>query len=334
MHDKSPAAGAPEPTRRVLAFHARTLDEARAAVGRNYYPHRLAQLTTDSDLDMSLRTVQLGPVSVGRLSYGVDVSIHLDELESAYHVNIPMSGGIESEAGGEPDVVTRGRASIYLPHRSTRITRWSADCVVYGIKFDRAYLESELRALLGRPVGKPVTFDPVFDLSSKSGASWLALVRTLAAELDDDSSLLYNELVSSRLVDAVTTGLLLTAAHDSRELLDSPAHAARPRTISRAIDAIHAHPEEPWTVSGLAMLVGVSVRTLQDGFRRYVGVSPLAYLRDVRLERAHEDLIQADPSDVAVTDVAYRWGFQHLGRFALEYRKRYGQPPSKTLTTT
>ncbi|MGW6378083.1 AraC family transcriptional regulator [Rhodococcus sp. NPDC055112] len=334
MHDKSPAAGAPEPTRRVSAFQARTLDEARAAVGGTYYPHRLAQLTTDSDLDMSLRTVQLGPVSVGRLSYGADVRIDLGELESAYHVSIPMSGGIESEAGGESDVVTPGRASIYLPHRSTRITRWSADCVVYGIKFDRAYLESELRALLGRPVGKPVNFDPVLDLSSKAGASWLALVRTLAAELDDDSSLLYNELVSSRLVDAVTTGLLLAANHDSSDILDSPAQAARPRTIGRAIDAIHAHPEDSWTVSRLATLVGVSVRTLQDGFQRYVGVAPLAYLRDVRLERAHEDLIRSNPAVVAVTDVAYRWGFRHLGRFALDYRKRYGQPPSQTLTTT
>ncbi len=334
MQDPSRAAGEPESTPGVLVFEARRLDEARAAVGRTFYPHRLDQLSTDSDLTMSLRTVRLGQLTVGRLSYGAEVSLDFGELESAYHVSIPLSGRIETESGGETNVFTPECACIYLPHHATRITRWSADGVQYGVKFGRDFLEAELRAVLGRPARTPLTFDPVLDLSSKEGAGWLALVKTLAADLDDDSSLLYNHLISSQLVHAVTTGLLLAANHDYRELLLSPAPAARPRTVKRAIDAIHAHPEESWTVSELAQFVGVSVRTLQDGFRRYVGVSPVTYLRDVRLERVHEDLIQADPRHDTVADVAYRWGFWHLGRFAAEYRRRYGQPPSKTLATS
>ncbi|ELB89312.1 AraC family transcriptional regulator, partial [Rhodococcus wratislaviensis IFP 2016] len=185
-----------------------------------------------------------------------------------------------------------------------------------------------------RPARTPVTFDPVLDLSSREGASWLALVRTLTADLDEDHSLLYNPLMSGQLVNALITGLLLAAKHEHRDLLVSPAPAARPRTIKLALDAMHAYPEEAWTVRGLAELVGVSVRTLQDGFARYVGISPVTYLRDLRLERAHQDLIQADARHDAVADVAYRWGFRHLGRFAADYRRRYGQSPSQTLATT
>ncbi|AWK76132.1 hypothetical protein CBI38_31930 (plasmid) [Rhodococcus oxybenzonivorans] len=335
MHEPSRTACDPESARRVLAFEARHLDEARAAVGQMYYPHRLAQLTTDSDLAMSLRTVRLGPLTLGRLSYGAEVSLDFGELENAYHVSIPLSGRVETESGGETNVFTPERACIYLPHRATRITRWSADGIQYGIKFDRDYLEAELRAILGRPPRTPVTFDPVLDLSRREGASWLALVRTLTADLDEDAGLLYNPLMSRPLVQALTTGLLLAANHDHRELLVAPTPApARPRTIKLALDAMHAHPEEPWTVSGLAELVGVSVRTLQDGFARFVGVSPVTYLRDLRLERSHQDLIQADPRHDAVADVAYRWGFRHAGRFSAEYRRRYGQSPSQTLTTT
>jgi len=58
----------------------------------------------------------------------------------------------------------------------------------------------------------------------------------------------------------------------------------------------------------------------------------MLYLRDRRLERAHEDLTDAIPSDgVTVTDVAERWGFHHLGSFAALYRNRWGESPSETL---
>ncbi|WP_368679868.1 AraC family transcriptional regulator (plasmid) [Rhodococcus opacus] len=340
MHDPSRAAGdttgepEPESKRRVSAFDTCRLDEAQAALGQTYYPHRLDQLTTDPDLTMSLRTVRLGPLTLGRLSYGAEVSLDFGELENAYHVSIPLSGRVETQTGRQTNIFTPERACIYLPHQPTRITRWSADGVQYGIKFDRDYLEAELRALLGRPARTPVTFDPVLDLSSREGASWLALVRTLTADLDEDHSLLYNPLMSGQLVNALITGLLLAAKHEHRDLLVSPAPAARPRTIKLALDAMHAYPEEAWTVRGLAELVGVSVRTLQDGFARYVGISPVTYLRDLRLERAHQDLIQADARHDAVADVAYRWGFRHLGRFAADYRRRYGQSPSQTLATT
>ncbi|MEN0134904.1 MAG: AraC family transcriptional regulator [Rhodococcus sp. (in: high G+C Gram-positive bacteria)] len=327
----SEATGAPE-EREVRAFEATDPDHAQAALGRTYFPHRLAQLSTGGHMDMSLHLVELGPLTVGRLSYGVDVSLDLGELGNAYNIAIPLAGRHDTESGGQRHIYTPGQACIYLPHRPTRITRWSADGVQYGIKFDRDYLEAELQGILGRPTRAPVTFDPVLDLGNPKVGSWLALVKTLVADLDKDHSLLYSPLVSRPLVEALTSGLLLSANHDYRESLEARVPAARPRTVKAAVDAMHAHPEESWTVRTLAELVGVSVRTLQDGFARYVGDAPMAYLRGIRLERAHEDLVTADPRCNSVSDIAYRWGFRHLGRFSVEYRKRYGQPPSATLT--
>jgi AraC-like DNA-binding protein len=325
------AAGAPA-EREVRAFEATDPDHAQAALGRTYFPHRLDQLGTGGNMDMALHLVELGPLTVGRLSYGVEVSLDLGELGNAYNVAIPLAGRHETESAGQTHIFAPGRACIYLPHRPSRIAHWSADGVQYGIKFDRDYLERELQGILGHPTRGPVTFDPVLDLSNPHVSSWLALVKTLVADLDKDHSVLYSPLVSRPLVEALTSGLLLATNHDYRDLLDTRVPAARPRTVKAALDALHAHPEETWTVRALADLVGVSVRTLQDGFSRYVGASPMAYLRGLRLERAHEDLLAADPRYDAVSDIAYRWGFRHLGRFSVEYRKRYGQPPSATLT--
>lgn len=57
-------------------------------------------------------------------------------------------------------------------------------------------------------------------------------------------------------------------------------------------------------------------------------MSPMQYLRGVRLDRAREDL-QAGVG--TVSDIAYQWGFTNLGRFARAYRERFGELPSDTL---
>lgn len=58
----------------------------------------------------------------------------------------------------------------------------------------------------------------------------------------------------------------------------------------------------------------------------------MAYLREIRLDRVHAELSTADPSTgVTVTDIAYRWGFLHLARFAQAYKQKFGELPSATL---
>lgn len=75
----------------------------------------------------------------------------------------------------------------------------------------------------------------------------------------------------------------------------------------------------------------MSLRTLQEAFRSHVGMSPMAYVYDVRLQRAHDQLRVSAPGSTTVSAVAHRWGFVHLGRFARRYRERFGEAPSHTL---
>jgi transcriptional regulator GlxA family with amidase domain len=89
---------------------------------------------------------------------------------------------------------------------------------------------------------------------------------------------------------------------------------------------------EPVSVADMAAAAGVSLRTLQDRFRIHLRTTPSAHLRRVRLDRVHQDLLRiADGSaSGTVAEVATRWGFTHLSRFAAYYREAYGQVPSRT----
>ena len=83
------------------------------------------------------------------------------------------------------------------------------------------------------------------------------------------------------------------------------------------------------TVGELAVHAHVSVRSLEEGFQRYLGTTPMAYLRRVRLTRIHAEVFSADPVEQTVAAVAQRWGFRHLGRFAQIYREQFKNFPFK-----
>lgn len=60
----------------------------------------------------------------------------------------------------------------------------------------------------------------------------------------------------------------------------------------------------------------------------------LDLVRDVRLHRVHDELREADPHVTTVSQVAGRWGFLYLGRFAAAYREKFGERPSDTLRSS
>ena len=107
---------------------------------------------------------------------------------------------------------------------------------------------------------------------------------------------------------------------------------ATPAVVQRAIGYLESNAQLLITVGDVAMHCRVSIRTLQYAFRTQLAMSPMAYLRRIRLDGVHRDLITADPSTGAtVTAIASRWGFYNHGKFAEYYRSAYGRLPSQTL---
>ena len=117
--------------------------------------------------------------------------------------------------------------------------------------------------------------------------------------------------------------------HSYTEQLATDAPQRAPQTaIDMVVEEIQRAPDRGYTLADLARLAGISARSLQYGFQEWHGTTPMRYLRQVRLDRAHDDLAQAYGS---VADVAYHWGFTNPGRFARAYHDRFGEFPAATL---
>jgi len=308
------------------------LDQARAVLGRHFYSNFVDVLSPAAGWQARFDVMPAGAVTLGDLHFGADVRIDFGEL-GAYHVDVPLAGRMAWHQGGaQPSVADQNSAAVFQPVGDTVLDRWEADCRLLAVKVDRIALENTLAAMLDRPVTSPVRLGPRLDLSSGLGASWLRLVQLIMVDTAQQASVMHHPLIGQRLQESLVTGLLLATDHQYRTQLDSRRpFTAAPRAVRRAAEAMRAEPERPFTVTDLAEVAGVSRRSLQQGFQRYVGMSPMTYLRDVRLGRAHDELRYGDPADVSVAEVAYRYGFLHLGRFAALYRQRYGESPSQTL---
>jgi transcriptional regulator GlxA family with amidase domain len=88
--------------------------------------------------------------------------------------------------------------------------------------------------------------------------------------------------------------------------------------------------ESAITVSDVADHLGVSLRSLQTGFRKWRKSTPSDFLRQVRLQRVRDELLRSDGQS-NVTTAALRYGFAHLGRFSAHYQSTFGEAPSMTL---
>jgi len=305
-------------------------DEVRELCKDFYYDVRLDLLERGHDLAFAADVLRIGPVTIGELSFGAAVAIGADIVD-AYQVSLPISGVLGTEQGGTLTVATPRRASVCRPVGSARAGRWPADCRTLCVKLDRAAVEAELEAMTGRPVRGPIRFGPSLDATRGAGLTWARMVNLLRTEFDNPGSGLLQPLVADRYSHGLVSGLLLAVDHPYADLLTADAPPARPRTVRRAIEVMEADPARQFTTAELARLAGVSVRSLQEGFRRHVGVPPMTYLQQVRLAYAREELRHPRPGRDTVACVAHAWGFGHLGRFAAAYRERFGESPSETL---
>jgi len=105
----------------------------------------------------------------------------------------------------------------------------------------------------------------------------------------------------------------------------------RSRVARRAVALIAERADVPLTVQQLCADLETSERTLQYAFREQFDVTPKQYLQSVRLNGVRKDLRRSG-STTRIADVANRWGFWHLGQFANDYRRHFGELPSETLS--
>ena len=313
-------------------FRTYDLDDARDQVARVFCPHRLTTTSSSGRVDAVHNSVKLKTLSLNYLDYGAEVNITPGELNSFFLIQIPLSGGGRVTCGSETVESSPHIASVPSPTERLDMT-WQERSPHLLIHFSRESVESRLEELMGKSLSAPVRFDLAMRMDEPGIKSWRKIVDLLVQNFNEDVPVLH-ESMQSDLESACLTGLLTAQPHNYSACLINTAEPAAPRFVRKAMALCEERTYDNLTISELARYSGVSVRSLQEGFRSYIGLSPTQYLREVRLRRVREDLSREEDRDRTVSEIAGRWGFTHMGRFSHYYSDRFGELPSDTLRGT
>ncbi|MFY0731809.1 helix-turn-helix domain-containing protein [Pseudomonas sp. NFX15] len=135
----------------------------------------------------------------------------------------------------------------------------------------------------------------------------------------------HDSAAESAIESAVLASLLLSLTPAGSVNRKVP---TRRKVAIEAIEYIHQNTKKVLSIKALVKQLQTTTRTLHFGFIETFGVSPIAYIRNLRLASARRDLI--NNTWPTVTETAMFWNFHHLGRFSKAYLVAYGESPSET----
>ena len=145
-----------------------------------------------------------------------------------------------------------------------------------------------------------------------------------------DDSIKKNKKSYQKMEDKILTVLLGLLSEQTPAI---PKLTAGEKTALDIRDQVFGHMDGRFNIASLAEQHQISEQTLQSSFKSLFGFTPKRFLRLLKLNLVHQDLLESNPDETTVMAIAHKWGFMHMGRFSGYYTKLFRKNPSQTLRT-
>jgi AraC-like DNA-binding protein len=318
---------------RRRVFHSTTKVDCHNQVARELSEHDL--FWKGDDVDTELFKASVHQLQIFMLKYGAELVIKPKPFDGFLLVHMTLSGTAEIESDGEKICIPQGRSAVVAPKRNIRMW-WQSGSEQLILKvpvslFRDIGIDDELSI---------ARIPSLYLLPDNTASHWELLMQSLLRSLDLSANdnkhatwidyyergaaqFLWSHLSSAPVVHPEPATLLAQEYADS---LNSSGNTTRLDMLEKYIKARLCAPV---SLGDLAIATGVSVRSLNTLCHQHYGVAPMDLLRNIRLDAARQRLQETDSSNV--TDVAFEFGFAHLGRFSAYYKNRFGELPKHTL---
>lgn len=303
-------------------------DEVQEFCRNVYMPYRVRPLKPQSRPDSTMLSTQAGRITLTRFSYGAGIFLDqfdpdagkilvLNTLEGAL---LHKSQNSEATtAAGESFVVDCSRTDYWLKgdHRHMQL----------NLTIDHEVMEEISERWFGF-----VPDNSLWTTQAKFGGDnsrWLQLLDYAVRSLSFDGSIAPNEKLGQHLEELICVELLRQWAKASGVDLEKGTNTASPYYVRCAEEIFDTEAKNMPSIASVANRVGVSARTLSEGFRRCRGITPRNFLSARRLEGLRKELLTA-PEHLTIAHIASDWGYVNFGNMAKMYKQRFGELPSQT----
>jgi AraC-like DNA-binding protein len=300
---------------------------AHAEAVRLFAPHKL-ETPKRGAFSAQIHHHRLETLSLYFIRYRPEVVISSGPMKRFYLLLAPLAGACHVTQALHAMRLVPGTFGIVNPWQPISL-RWVEGCAQLVVKLDRQRLEAALARQLGAAAAvAPLEFGPE-PVAHAAAPGLMRVLDLVFRDLDRARPVLAGGEDEGAAETLIHDFVLGEAPNSYSHALERPASRAAPYYVRRAEEYIRLHAAEALRLKDVVAVAGVSARALFQGFKDFRGLGPMAYLKAVRLEFARQDLAGSERSR-SVTETAAAWGFRHPGRFAHDYRRRFGELPSAT----
>jgi AraC-like DNA-binding protein len=305
-------------------------EECVDVVTRHLVPHAFDTKGGASSFKAVLNNAKLTDSTITYICYHTGINVASGAKQDAYLVVVPLSGTAKFMSARSRVEISKNMGVVIAPGEDFDIeTEVLSSALIW--KVPRATVDHVVRETLGAHDALPVQIDQNLDWQNRKIASLYRCLKFVVGELGqierpEESGGGYMRTLEQLLLRALIT-VQPGGVRTERRVLD---RAVIPRCVRKVEEYIAAYSDEALTIADITEVAGVSPRSLYRAFKQFCGVSPMEHLRDVRLRRIRQDLINAGPED-SVARILTGRGVYQFGRFAAAYRRRFGETPSQTL---
>jgi AraC-like DNA-binding protein len=269
--------------------------------------------------------VRLKHVGLGYSHYNSAVSVGIGAAGVVRQM-FSLAGSSRTAFGSRHFTSDRNRSALIPAGADARVDRGAGNGEL-RLRLDAAALQDKLGAMIGAPVSHDLEFAAPADGPEMQRLQRILLF--LADQLDGAEAKIPDQVLAE-YEQLVMVSFLAANRHNHSHLLDRVPRAPGPWQVRLVEEYIEANWQAPLDIETLAAVTGGSTRSIFKAFKEARGVSPMAFVKRVRLENARRALQRLD-ENTSVIDVASQCGFLNPGHFARDYRIAFGELPSETL---
>ncbi len=318
--------------RDAIENHLEELNRLSPAIER-----RIADWGTDEHAHVAFDIVLYSPANRAlpprsflceeRASMGLDIRVsHTTAAPACYVIVLPLAGELQVTTSRSRLNAKPGEGAIL---EFGDVERMHFPCARHHVEF--ALSRHELMRLAAAWAPGTTDHAPHFvpHLGAELAPSLLHMAHHASSLLKaSDATEPGTLMLFNRWTEMMALTLLHRQPIDNTAARRCPGGTCAPASLRRAIDFIQAYADAPIGLADIAEAACASISGLLRHFNSHLGLTPYAFLRTVRLERARAEL-RTDRAD-SIRQVALRWGFRNASKFSIAYRARFGESPSET----
>lgn len=307
---------------------------AQLAIEKLHGPFHARHATPDSQGQVNIRAALCGQMAIGTFSFGRSVDIVPKGLANAVIVTTAIRGRAAIDIGGAIYEMDAGE-TVIAHEEDEPVFRYESDTEVLKLRFHRARLEGTQARTGGgnTPWRGPLRFDTRM-ADPDTSERWLALLRFLVATMNASVRRIPTRPELASIEEMAMQTLLNSQPHNHASSPRQEANVDAASTFARAIAHIDEHLADEVTLADIAAAACCSPRTLARAFKLAGEASPMQYVYKLRLEKVRTELLSPAFRGTNVAEIAFAWGYRHLGEFNRQYRAAFGETPTQTRSGT